>query len=166
MRTWTWLIAILSTIAVVAAACGGGGGGSSVAPPTSQSTGVTQHDNGEGGVTVQVTWLTSAELDTDGDLREAAASYPIESYLLLRVRMDTHSGSLSSYDPATSSELVVAGGSPQSAVAWRALSDSSHHRDGLLVFERPQGASSVELALKGLAGAARRVYRWAPPPGG
>ena len=167
MRSSTWLIATLSAITVaVAAACSGGGGGETATPATSPSTGLTQRDNGEGGVTVQVTWLTAAELDTDGDLADAAASYPIESYLLLRVTMDTHSGSLSSYDPAAGSELVAGGGPPQSAVAWLPLSDNAHHREGLLVFQRPQGAASVELALNGLAEAPQRVFRWAPPPGG
>jgi len=166
MKTWTWLVAALSAITVAAAACTGGGGGSSVSPATSPAPGLTQSDSGEGGVTVEASWLTAAELDADSDLADAAAAYPIESFLLVRVRMDTHSGDLSSYDLAAGSEMVVDGGPPQAAVAWRPLGGSSHHREALLVFERPQGAASVEVTLKDLAGVARRVFRWAPLPGG
>jgi hypothetical protein len=113
---------------------------------------------------VQVTWLTAADLEGDSDLADAAASYDVASYLLLRVRMDTHSGDLNSYDPMAGSELVADGATAQPAFAWLSLSDNAHHRDGVLVFERPQGAGSVELTLRDLSGVARRVFRWAPPP--
>lgn len=115
-------------------------------------------------MTVQVTWLTAGEFEGDGDLVEAAAPYDAGSYLLLEVRMDTHSGDLSGYDLVASSEMVVGGAPPQPAVAWRSLSDDSHHRRALLVFERPQNSASVEVALKDLAGVPRRVFRWESPP--
>jgi hypothetical protein len=151
-------------IALVAVACIGGDDGNSSTIPEAPSTDLTQRDGGEGGVTVQVTWLTAADFESDGDLAEAAAPYDVGSYLLLRVRMDTHSGDLNRYDLLASSELIADGRAPQAALAWRPLSDGGHHRDGLLVFERPQGAASIELVLKDLAGAPRRVFRWAPPP--
>jgi hypothetical protein len=164
MRSWFWLVAGLAVAALAAVACTGGGGGESAAPAGAPSTSLTQSDGGEGGVTVQVTWLTAADLQADGDLADAAASYDAASYLLLRVRMDTHSGDLNGYDPVAGSELVSDGGTAQPAVSWHSLSDDAHHRDGVLVFERPQGAGSVELTLRDLAGVARRVFRWAPPP--
>jgi hypothetical protein len=163
MRSWFWLVAGLAVAALATVACTGGGGegASSVGAP---STNLTQTDSGEGGVTVQVSWLTAAELEADGDLPDAAASYDAASYLLLRVRMDTHSGDLGDYDPAAGSELVADGGKTQPAVSWLPLSDNAHHRDGVLVFERPRGAGSVQLTLSDLAGVAQRVFRWAPPP--
>lgn len=165
MRTWIWLAAALSAAVLVAAACTGEGGGSGGAPAQGSSIGATQRDGGEGGVTVQLTWLATADLTGDGRLAGAAAPHDAESHLLLRVRMDTHSGDLTSYDMLAGSEMLVDGGPPLAPVAWHPLSDDSHHLEALLVFERPEGASSVEVALKDLSGVPRRVFRWAPPPG-
>ena len=163
MRKWLWLVTGLAAIGLTAIACGGNSDGDgNTAEEGSAPTGLTQRDSGEGGVTVQVTWLTAADIEGDGDLVEAAGPYDAQSYLLLRVQMDTHSGELSSYDVAAGSELAVDGGPRQVAVGWRPVSDSAHHRDGLLVFERPESASSVELVLKELAGAPERLFRWAP----
>ena len=159
-----WLLVGLAAIAVTAVACAGSSDGDSDTAEEEAPTGLTQSDSGEGGVTVQVTWLATSDFEGDADLVEAAGSYDAQSYLLLRVQMDTHSGDLSSYDLVAGSELAVDGGPPQAAVGWRPLSDSTHHREGLLVFERPEGASSVELALNDLAGAPPRLFRWAPPP--
>ena len=164
MRSGFWLVAGLVVVALTGVACTGGGSGEGAAPEGVPSTSLTQSDSGEGGVTVQVTWLTAADLQADGDLADATASYDVASYLLLRVRMDTHSGDLSSYDPVAGSELVTDGGTAQPAASWLSLSDNAHHRDGVLVFERPRGAGSVELTLRDLVGVARRVFRWAPPP--
>jgi len=166
MMSWFWLVAGLVVVALTGVACTGGGGGESAAPAGVPPTSLTQSDGGEGGVTVQVTWLTAADLEGDADLTDAAASYDAASYLLLRVRMDTHAGDLDSYDPVAGSELAADGGTAQPAVSWLSLSDDAHHRDGVLVFERPQGTGSVELALRDLADVAQRVFRWAPPPEG
>ena len=159
-----WLLVGLAAIAVTAVACGGGSDGDSDTAEEAAPTGLTQSDSGEGGVTVEVTWLATSDFEGDADLVEAAGSYDAQSYLLLRVQMDTHSGDLSNYDVVAGSELAVDGGPPQVPVDWRPVSDSTHHREGLLVFERPEGASSVELALNDLAGAPPRLFRWAPPP--
>lgn len=164
MKIRTWVVGTLAAAALIAAACGVEGNGDGVTAPQAPSPGLTQRDGGEGGVTVELTWLTAAELARNPDLVDAAVPHDGSSYLLLRVRMDTHSGDLNRYDLLASSELAVDGGQPQAPVAWHPLSDNAHHREVLLVFERPRPGSSVEVALKGLAGVPRRAFHWSPAP--
>ncbi|MDP2948344.1 MAG: hypothetical protein Q8P22_02245, partial [Chloroflexota bacterium] len=120
-----------------------------------------------GGVAVEVTWVTSDYLSSWGSAK--AKEYGIEKYVLLLVKLDTHSGELGRYDLVEVASLRLEGGEYRPA-AWEAIDDTSHHREGILVFPRqaPDGtrldAGPVEVVMKGIAGVPERIFRWELAP--
>lgn len=85
------------------------------------------------------------------------------------VSLDTHSVDLKNIDLAGSATLRSAGGVELKPMAWRGLSENSHHRSGLLLFStdeaRKQGIAPgsgkpLELVLHDVAGVKQRVLRW------
>lgn len=160
-RRWLALIGVAG-LALVGAACAAGadgGGGDAVAE------GLTRTADG-GGVEVEATWVTAEQLRADGELATAAGEYDVASYVIVQLAFTTHSGDLNQYDVRAQSALMADGGSPQAALDWRPLSDDPHHREGLLIFARPQGAGAVEVVLRDLADVPQRSFRWAPAPQG
>ncbi|MBI4234343.1 MAG: hypothetical protein HY686_07880 [Chloroflexi bacterium] len=136
-------------------------------PPPEQGTApqsLTRVDEGQGGVTVQATWVTTASLDElkAGPLND----YPADSFVLILLSLDTHSGDLMSYDLPRLASLGGRSGSLIEASAWVRLADDSHHREGVLVFpgkgsEQWQAQEGkAELTLQGIAGVAQRSFRW------
>jgi len=121
-----------------------------------------------GGVAVEVTWVTSDHLGSWGSAK--AEEYGIEGYVLLHVKLDTHSGDLGRYNLAELTSLRLEGGDYRPS-AWEAISDSSHHREGILVFPRQAAdgtrldAGPVAVVMKGIAGVPERIFRWELAPG-
>jgi hypothetical protein len=85
------------------------------------------------------------------------------------VYLDTHSVDLMGIDVASQATLRAANGAELKPVAWQGLSESSHHRSGLLLFSAEQarklGVESGkggprELILHDVAGVKQRVLRW------
>ena len=110
----------------------------------------------EAGVTVTAVFLNPLEPDDpSGRLR-------------FRIALDTHAGDLRAYDIAAAAAVRNdAGAESRSEFTWEPLSESTHHRAGLLAvrdgddlapgFDRSRGY--LELELRGIASAVR-VFRW------
>lgn len=172
---WMALLVMASVLTLVATACGDDDGdGSALRPSPPAAIGATQtgaeveltQSDDQGGVEINVTWVTPeklSELDS-----EEARSYGLDEYVLLEVKFTTHSGDLNRLDLTTLSAIRV-GGHEYSPQAWESISDDSHHRAGVLVFNRraADGASldtgTVELVMKEIADVPERVFRWQWP---
>lgn len=128
-------------LAVVAVACGGGDGGSDRASPTAGAD-LTRSAEA-GGITVDGTWLVAEGLgDVDADL----SAYPLDGFVLVEIGFTTHSGILNEIDMEEASKLKQGDGAA-APVAWVSLSDDSHHREGVLAFERTEAEGSAELTV-------------------
>lgn len=151
----------MAMLSLLLAACGSAGDNERA----SATVNPTQRDGGEGGVTVEATWVT-AEHAEDGAMKAKLEGYPGDRFVALHLKLDTHSGDLNRYDLVKAASLAADGSASQAASAWVPLSEDSHHREGLLIFPRPEGATGAELALRDIAGVPQRVLRWAPVPEG
>jgi len=109
-----------------------------------------------GGIDVEATWLGSG--DQLGDDLEA---YPLGSFLLLEVSLDTHSGDLGSVDLVEAAKLNTGAG-PLEPEAWVASSDESHHRSGVLVFPRRYLVPPLKLNVALEDGVAELVWEELP----
>jgi hypothetical protein len=85
------------------------------------------------------------------------------------VSLDTHSVNLSDIDIESRAVLRTGRGGELKPVAWRGVSEDSHHRSGLLLFSveeaKKHGIESgspgpLELVLRDVAGVKERVLRW------
>ena len=142
-------------LVVVAVACGGGAGGSDRASPTAGAD-LTRSVEA-GGITVEGTWLTEPELDgLDADL----TAYPLDEFVLVEIAFTTHSGDLNKVDMEEASGLKQ-GDQAAAPIAWVSLSDDSHHREGVLVFERTEAEGPVELTVD--IGGEEVSLRWESP---
>lgn len=126
---------------------------------------LTRLDNGEGGVTVEATWVTPAHLQEMSQV--STGSFTPEQYVLVHVKLDTHSVDLSRYDMtrmATLSGLDDTVSVP--AAGWIGVQEDSHHREGYLAF--PGGSNGqweakekiAELRLRDVGGVPQREYIW------
>lgn len=129
---------ILAGVLAFACSSGDDGEGSGTGGPQAEDL---SRSASAGGIDVQATWLT-----TDDDIGEDLAAYPLDSYLLLEVKLDTHSGDLGSIDMLGSSKLDTGSGTLEPEV-WVATSDDAHHRSGVLVFQRSEVSAPVTLTL-------------------
>ena len=131
----------LSVVLALAVACGGGGGGDDGATPTPAAD-LTRSAEA-GGITVEGTWLVAEGLgEVDADL----SAYPLDGFVLIEISFTTHSGDLNEIDMKQASGLKQ-GSEAAAPVAWVSLSDDSHHREGILVFERTEADGPVELTV-------------------
>jgi len=134
----------LSLVLALAVACGGGGGGGGGddrATPTPAADLTRSAD--AGGITVDGTWLVAEGLaEVDADL----SAYPLDGFVLVEIGFTTHSGDLNKVDMEQASGLKQ-GDQAAAPVAWVSLSDDSHHREGVLVFERTESDGPVELTV-------------------
>ena len=157
------LVAALGAFIVVTAACAKGTSGAPSDATTSTATSPTQKDDGAGSVTVEVTWVTPDHLADDEKLRAVADKHNGEDVVLLHVKMNTHSASLSKYDLAKISSLDTGGG-PEAAIESVTISDDQHHAEAVLVFKRPSRSSMATLIVRDVGGMPERTLRWSPPP--
>ena len=170
---WMAILLLAAVGVLAAAACGSDDSdGSALRPSPPAATGTAQvkltQSNDQGGVEIDVTWVTPETLDKLDS--EGARSYGLADYVLLEVKFTTHSGDLSRLDMTGISAIRV-GGQEYAPQAWESISDDSHHREGVLVFTRdaPDGASldagAVELVMRGIADVPERLFRWQWPAG-
>jgi hypothetical protein len=96
--------------------------------------------------------------DQLGDDLEA---YPLDSFLLLEVSLDTHSGGLGSVDLVEAAKLNTGAG-PLEPEAWVASSDESHHRSGVLVFAWRDVVPPIKLNVALEDGVAELVWEELP----
>ena len=150
-------LALTVVLAALAVACGGGDGGDDRASPTAGAD-LTRTAEA-GGITVEGTWLTASEVDgVDADL----SAYPLGQFVLVEIGFTTHSGNLNEVDMEGASELKQGDGAA-APVAWVSLSDDSHHREGVLAFERTEAGGPVELTVD--LGDEKVALLWESPPG-
>jgi hypothetical protein len=159
------LVAAVSAL-IFAPACGDGGEPAARSPESASTPSpLTLVDGGQGGVTIQVTWVTadllaSPEMESAGDL-------DLSRYLAFYVRLDADSADLSKYDLGRISVLHDLSGGEYQPEAWRPLNVASDHWEGLLTFRKVDlGGKGVELVIRGVGGVAERSYRWFTLPGG
>lgn len=117
-----------------------------------------QRDKGEGGVEIEVTFVTTEYVRS---VNKDAAKYEPDKYAVFLVAMNTHSVDLSGFDMVKISELR-AGGKSLAPLRWISTSDNSHHRAGVLIFPKVDEKQAVELIIKTIAGVPARTFRWAP----
>jgi hypothetical protein len=137
----TVVLAVAVALAVACGGGGGGGGGDDRATPT-PSADLTRTAEA-GGITVEGTWLTASEVDgVDADLN----AYPLDGFVLVEIAFTTHSGDLNGIDMEQASDLRQ-GAEAAAPVAWVSISDDSHHRAGVLVFQRTEADGPAELTV-------------------
>jgi len=144
-----------------AAACGDG-----VAPQSTPTPSpLTLVDGGQGGVAIQVTWVTPSFLASPE--MERFAGLDLSLYLAFYVRLDTDSVDLSKCDLDRISVLHDLGGGEYEPQLWLPSNVTGDHREGLLLFRKVDfGGEGVELVIRGVGGVAERSYRWFTPASG
>jgi hypothetical protein len=149
-----------------AAACGDGGETATQArQPMPAPSPLTLVDGGQGGVTIQVTWVTPDLLAAPE--MERVADLDLSRYLAFYVRLDTDSADLSKCDLRRISVLHDLGGGEYQPQVWLPLNVAGDHREGLLVFRKVElGGEGVALEIRGVGGVPERSYRWFTPPSG
>ncbi len=76
------------------------------------------------------------------------------------LKFDTHSGSLD-FNPAAVSVLEDDNGKSYKAASWEGLSESSHHRNGILTFpEMDRKPKEMRLMIRDLYGIPERAFTW------
>ncbi len=129
---------------------------------------LTRNDKGEGGVQVTVTYFTGAlweqvkgsQSQEDPQLVALLEKENPDKSLVFYVALNTHSGSLSSFDLAKMSTLTAGGSSGLKALRWIDVANDSHHRSGLLVFADPGSKKNLTLDIANLANASSRTFSW------
>ncbi len=136
--------AAVGVAAVLALACSSGGDGRPAGSASPDAAGEDLTRSAEaGGVTVEATWLTVATLGAvDADL----TAYPPDKYVIIELKLDTHSGDLNAIDLQREAALKQDGMTLEPET-WLSLSDDSHHREGVLVFPRSFKEGEVELTV-------------------
>jgi len=150
----------VAVLALIAAACSSGDAGQ---PDPADSPGVSAQltQSAEaGGVTVEATWLTG---DNVAGVKADLARYPLAQFVALDIKLDTHSGDLTSVNMEQAAGLEQAGTASQPQ-AWVSVNDDSHHREGVLVFRRDLKDGPVTLAVR-LAERELKLL-WESVPGG
>ena len=131
---------------------------SGAGPETSASARVK--DAGAGGVTVEASLATADYLASKGQ--------PADRWGFL-VSIDTHSVDLAGVDILARASLRDASGRLLRPVGWRPLSEDSHHRSGLLLFQggaagqpapTPDTLKNTQLLFSDIGGVRERVLAW------
>ncbi|HET8944634.1 MAG TPA: hypothetical protein VFO59_07625 [Dehalococcoidia bacterium] len=148
------LIVALITTGLLALACSSDDDEAATGSPETEDA---SRSESVGGIEVEATWLTA-----DGDIGEGLDAYSLDEFLLVEVKLDTHSGDLGTIDIESSSRLETSVGTVEPE-AWVASSDDAHHRAGVLVFERDESAGPVRLIIELDDGTAELA--WDSPPG-
>ena len=133
--------------------------GTSGAGPAPSSSAKAK-DAGAAGVTVEASLATAEFLASKGQ--------PADKWGFL-VTVDTHSVDLTAIDIVARASLRDANGRVLKPIGWRPLSEDSHHRSGLLLFQggaagqpalTDQKLKDVQLVFSDLAGVRERVLVW------
>jgi hypothetical protein len=160
-------VVVAAVLAVAfAAACGDGGQPAARAPESTPTPSpLTLVDGGQGGITIQVTWVTPDLLASPE--MASARDLDLSRYLAFYVRLDGSSADLSKYDLGRISVLHDLSGGEYQPEAWLPLNVAGDHREGLLTFRKVKlGGEGVELVIRGVGGVAERSYRWFTLPSG
>lgn len=148
---------------------GGSAAASPTATPPTQQPGTPTYvaeDEGAGGVNVRASALTPGAVEQDPSLAEFADTLDPATEIGFLVVFETHAGDLSTLDLVTLSSLDSPDGEHR-AIRWVEEDDSSHHRSGMLVFERGgldlAAIGDLTLSISDVAGVPNRALTWLLP---
>jgi hypothetical protein len=145
-------------VGILAVACSSGTDTEESSPSNDAGGQLTQTAEA-GGVTVDATWLTAATLtDLDADL----SAYPLDRFVAVEIAFTTHSGDLSKIAMEEAATLQ-AGTETIRPEAWVSVSDDSHHRKGVVIFERTARSGAAELVVE-LQDGQKVSLRWPAMP--
>jgi hypothetical protein len=115
--------------------------------------------NGEGAVTIAITYLNPIEKVEDDQLA-------------FKVRMDTHSVNLGQYSMEELTVLRDDKGNEYEALGWSKPRGRGHHRSGVVKFSNKNTSGRpiidsktkyIEVIIKGVDGIPQRVFKWEFP---
>lgn len=159
--TRTWLaLAVLAGVAALGCS-GAASGGPALATPVAT---LSRSDDGLGGVAVEAVWVSAEHLVEMGDTVPRAFS--TGNYVLLHLKLDTHSVNLVGYDLPRLAALEDTAGRSIAAAEWVSIKEDSHHREGLLAFPGESNEAwavrqrEAHLRLHDIAGVPERTFRW------
>lgn len=141
---------------------------SSVAPSTTRpdTPDYVAQDEGAGGVKVMAAALTPGAVEEDPTLDEMASLLDPATEIGFLVVFETHAGDLSALDLVSLSDVSAPDGDHR-AVRWVTEDDSSHHRSGMLVFDRGgldlSISGDLSLTIRDVAGVPERTLTWRLP---
>ncbi len=137
-------------------------------PPTQQPDAPTYvaEDEGAGGVNVRAAALTPGAVEQDPSRAELADTLDPATEVGFLIVFETHAGDLSKLDLVALSSLDSPDGEHR-AIRWVGEDDSSHHRSGMLVFERGglelAAIGDLTLSIRDVAGVPSRTLTWRLP---
>ncbi|MBI4339556.1 MAG: hypothetical protein HY680_06340 [Chloroflexi bacterium] len=129
-----------------------------------EAAALTRVDDGRGGVTAEGIWVSPNHLREMGGT--LAGEYPLDRFALVHLSLNTHSVELARYDPMSRVTLERTGGPPTAPEQWVPLSESGHHREGVLVFAGlsyealAEQRDTLSLVVRDVAGVPERVLTW------
>jgi hypothetical protein len=168
LAVW-WLIAVTKSERSITA-------GNIPSSNTNQSQSQTndpykKSDNWPGNVGVEITYVPPEKLEAAGVPNNS--KYPADKYMTFIVAVNTHSGDLFQYKIEKLAFLRTASGKTLPAVPeWQPLSESSHHRLGVIRFPKQtkdgkptvkDNDKSFEIVIKNIAGVNERIFKWNLP---
>jgi len=80
-----------------------------------------------------------------------------------RLVLDTHSGSLDGIVLEQAMSLRGPSGADVAPTAVEQVTGGGHHRQAVLVFPTPAGATEVRMVVKNVGGITERTFRWSLP---
>lgn len=122
-------------------------------------------DFGESDLYVDIIYTPKEYFSFVGDTSEVEG-YRADKFLLFKVYINTHQNKLAPFPLERLSRLKVGEGNESRPLLWKVLYESgdNHHREGFLVFDRPDNNSgSMVLILEDLPGQKERVFQWDLP---
>ncbi|MEO6198133.1 MAG: hypothetical protein ABIP58_08540 [Dehalococcoidia bacterium] len=149
----------LAVAGVLAVACSSGTGTEESGASNDAGDQLTQTVE-SGGVTVDARWLTADGVeDVDADL----SAYPLDRFVAVEISFTTHSGDLNKITMEEAATLQT-GTETIRPETWVSVSNDSHHREGVIVFEGTAQAGPVELLLD-LQDGEKVSLQWQSAPG-
>lgn len=162
-RNYAIALLLVLQMGVFALACSQNGN-TPIPVQTTPQASLTLVDVGEGSVTVQATWVSPGHFNEMP--QDAFKGYSQDQYTFVHVSLDTHSVDLSRYDMSSLASLSDGSGSQVQAAAWISLSDSGHHRSGVIAFSGMSNQDwagkykTARFTIKDVAGVPERVLSW------
>ena len=148
----------LSVAGLLSVACSSGTGTEESGASNDAGDQLTQTAEA-GGVTVDATWLTAAALD---DLDADLTAYPLDRFVAVQIAFTTHSGDLNKMTMEEAATLQI-GREAIRPEAWVSVSDDSHHREGVVIFERRTRSGAAKLMVE-LQDGQKVSLRWSTMP--
>ncbi|OIQ62664.1 hypothetical protein [Neomoorella thermoacetica] len=115
----------------------------------------------QGGVTVEVTWLTPEYLQARSLKMTPEQEKDLSTNLIFNIALTTHSGDLRDFDFAGAIRLKV-NGRDAGPGTWEFVSQDGHHPEGMIRFKAPgnEPLRELTLSINNLRGVPVREFKW------